>query len=96
MIVSFGDEATADLFHGKPSSRVRRIPNDVQLRALRKLDMLNASVEIVDLRVPPSNHLEKLGGDWAGFSSIRVNGQWRIVFRWNEGSASDVRLVDYH
>jgi proteic killer suppression protein len=96
VIVSFGDEATADLFHGKPSSRVRRIPTDVQQRAVRKLDMLNASVELIDLRVPPSNHLEKLGGDLAGFWSIRVNSQWRIVFRWNEGSASDVRLVDYH
>ena len=58
--------------------------------------MLNATADINDLRAPPSNHLEKLGGDLAGLWSIRVNDQWRIVFQWNEGSAFDVRLTDYH
>jgi proteic killer suppression protein len=96
VIVSFSDEATADLFHGKNSARVRRIPADVQPRAIRKLDLLNAAAAINDLRAPPSNRLEKLSGDLADFWSIRVNDQWRIVFRWNEGSALEVRLTDYH
>lgn len=96
MIASFGDDATADLFHGSASARVRRFPAEVLPRAVRKLDMLNATADINDLRAPPSNRLEKLGGRLAGFWSIRVNDQWRIVFRWNEGSAFDVRLTDCH
>jgi proteic killer suppression protein len=96
VIISFGDEATADLFHGNESARARRFPADVRPRAVRKLDMLNATADINDLRAPPSNRLEKLSGSLAGLWSIRVNDQWRIVFRWNDGSAADVRLTDYH
>jgi proteic killer suppression protein len=96
VIASFGDDATADLFHGNASARARRFPSDIRPRAIRKLDMLNATADINDLRAPPSNHLEKLGGDLAGLWGIRVNDQWRIVLRWNEGSAFDVRLTDYH
>jgi proteic killer suppression protein len=96
VIASFGDKATANLFHGSGSARVLRFPADLLPRALRKLDMLNAATDINDMRVPPSNRLEKLGGDLAGFWSIRVNEQWRIVFRWNDTSALDVRLADYH
>jgi proteic killer suppression protein len=96
VIVSFGDDATSDLFHGIASARVRRFPADVQKRALRKLDMLNAAADINDMRVPPSNHLEKLAGDLEGFWSVRVNDQWRIIFHWTGDSATDVRLVDYH
>jgi proteic killer suppression protein len=96
VIVSFGDDATSDLFHGVNSARVRRIPADVRRRALRKLDMLNAAADINDMRAPPSNHLEKLSGDLEGFWSVRVNDQWRIIFRFADRAASDVRLVDYH
>jgi toxin HigB-1 len=96
VIASFGDDATADLFHGNASARVRRFPADIRPRAVRKLDLLNAAGDVKDLRAPPANRLEKLGGSLAGFWSIRVNDQWRIVFRWNEGSALDVRLTDYH
>ena len=64
--------------------------------ALWKLDMLNASRNINDLRSPPGNRLEALRGDWRGFHSIRVNDQWRVVFRWAEGHAHAVRLIDYH
>jgi proteic killer suppression protein len=96
MIASFGDDATADLFHKNESARVRRFPADLRPRAVRKLDLLNAAADVNDLRAPPSNHLEKLGGNLTGFLSIRVNDQWRIVFRWNDGSALDVRLTDYH
>jgi proteic killer suppression protein len=96
VIVSFGDDATSDLFHGVDSARVRRFPTDVRKRAIRKLDMLNAAADINDMRVPPSNHLEKLAGDLVGFWSVRVNEQWRIIFRFTDRAASEVRLVDYH
>ena len=96
MIVSFGDNTTADLFHGRQTSRVRRIPHDIQRRTLNKLDVLNAANQLVDLRSPPGNRLELLQGEWQGFHSIRVNNQWRIVFRWLNGEAHDVELVDYH
>ena len=64
--------------------------------AKRKLEMLNAAKQLTDLRVPPSNRLELLRGDLAGFHSIRVNDQWRLIFRWVDGESYDVRLVDYH
>ena len=96
MIVSFGDEATADLYHNRQTSRVRRFPHDILSRAIRKLDVLNAAHRLMDLRSPPGNRLETLSGDWAGYHSIRVNQQWRIVFRWQENNAHNVRLVDYH
>ncbi len=96
MIVSFGDRATSDLFHGISSSRVRRLPNQVVEAALYKLDVLNAAVSLDDLRSPPGNRLEALKGVYAGFHSIRINAQWRIVFRWKESNAHDVSVVDYH
>ena len=96
MIVSFGDEATADLYHGRTTRRVRRFPHDVIKRALRKLDILNGAHELIDLRAPPGNRLEALKGDWTGYHSIRVNDQWRLVFRWEENNVHDVRLTDYH
>jgi proteic killer suppression protein len=96
VIVSFGDQATADLFHGKKSAKARRFPSDIQQRATRKLDILNAAANIQDLRAPPSNRLEGLSGALEGYWSIRVNDQWRIIFRWNDGSAMDVELTDYH
>ena len=64
--------------------------------ALRKLDVLNAAVVIDDLRVPPGNRLERLTGDLLGKHSIRINDQWRIIFRWKEGGAEEVEIIDYH
>ena len=96
MIVGFGDQATEDLFHGIDSKQARTIPKDVWTVAFRKLDMLNAAPDLMDLRAPPSNRLEKLRGNLAGFFSIRVNDQFRVIFRWANGNASDVRIVDYH
>ncbi|HKA89169.1 MAG TPA: type II toxin-antitoxin system RelE/ParE family toxin [Haliangiales bacterium] len=95
MIESFGDPATEDLFHGVNSARARRFPKTIVAAALRKLDMLNAAADLQDLRVPPGNRLEALAGDLAGKHSIRVNEQWRIVFRWANG-AHEVSLTDYH
>jgi proteic killer suppression protein len=96
VIASFGDAATSDIFHGNHNARTRRIGTDITKAAVRKLDMINAAANLADLKVPPSNHLEALKGDLAGFYAIRVNRQWRIVFRWEDESATDVRLTDYH
>jgi proteic killer suppression protein len=96
MIVSFGDRATEGLYHNRPTSRARRLPQDVVGLAVVKLDMLNGSAAVLDLRSPPGNRLEALKGDLKGFRSIRVNDQWRLVFRWEGNNALDVRLMDYH
>jgi len=96
VIASFGDRATADLYHGIGTRRVRAFPAAIVAAAIRKLDLLNGAHGLLDLRSPPGNRLEALRGELRGFHSIRVNNQWRIVFRWSEGSAHDVRLLDYH
>ena len=96
MISSFGDQATEDLFHGTRTRRARAFPAGLLAVALRKLDMINSAHQLLDLRSPPGNRLESLRGHWRGFHSIRVNDQWRIVFRWAQGSAHEVRLIDYH
>ena len=96
MIASFGDHATEDLFHGRRTRRARAFPADVVRVALRKLDMVNAAQVLLDLRSPPGNRLEALRGRWRGFHSIRVNEQWRVVFRWAQHQAHEVRLIDYH
>jgi proteic killer suppression protein len=76
--------------------RARKFGADVQRRAHRKLLLLNAVERLDDLRVPPGNRLERLAGDRAGQHSIRVNDQWRICFRWENGDAYDVEICDYH
>ncbi len=96
MITSFGDAATEDLYHNRPSNRVRRFPANIRKAALRKLDVLNAAHRLDDLRSPPGSRLEMLKGDLQGFHSIRINEQWRIIFRWSGNSAHDVAVVDYH
>ncbi|MDF2867109.1 MAG: plasmid maintenance system killer [Gammaproteobacteria bacterium] len=74
----------------------RKLPHDIHQRAYRKLLMLNNAASIEDLRLPPSNHLEKLSGNREGQYSIRINGQWRICFVWQGNDAYDVEIVDYH
>lgn len=96
MIRSFGDTATEDFFHGRSSTHSRRIPSTIRAVAARKLDMLNAAIVYDDLRSPPGNRLERLRGNWSGYHSIRINQQWRIVFKWEEGAAEEVQIVDYH
>jgi toxin HigB-1 len=93
MIQSFADAVTQALFE---SGRHRKFPAEVAERAFLKLRRLHAAETIEALRVPPSNRLEKLKGDRAGFWSIRINDQWRICFRWEEGHAHHVEIVDYH
>ena len=96
MIVSFGDKLTEALYHGVSDKGLRRLPPEVISRALNKLDILNAAHDVLDLRSPPGNRLEALGGDLKGFHSIRVNDQWRIIFRWKDGNAYEVSFTDYH
>jgi len=96
MIQSFREPATEDLFHGRRSKRVSKFPADIIKTALRKLDMLNTAHQLKDLKMPPGNRLEALKGKLAGYQSIRVNDQWRVLFRWKEGGPTDVTLTDYH
>lgn len=96
VIRSFANRLTADLFYGAPGSRLRRIPPDVRRSALRKLAQLDAAVRLDDLRSPPGNRLEALTGDLRGFFSVRVNDQWRVIFRWEPDGAYDVEFTDYH
>jgi proteic killer suppression protein len=93
MIVSFGSKETKKIWEGE---RVKKFTADLQEIARRKLRMLNNSQNIADLQIPPSNRLEKLKGNVKGYYSIRVNDQWRIIFKWDKGNASDAELLNYH
>lgn len=93
MIISFGSKETEQIWNG---NRVKKLPLEIQNIARRKMRMINNSQDIMDLRIPPSNRLEKLSGNLKEFYSIRINKQWRILFLWNNGNASDVKIVDYH
>ncbi len=93
MILSFGSKETERVWLGE---RVSRLPGVIQEIGRRKLRMLNNSQNIADLMIPPSNRLEKLKGNLKDFYSIRINDQWRIVFKWYNGNASLVEIKDYH
>jgi toxin HigB-1 len=93
MIRSFADKETERVWGGIGS---RRLPLEVQESGLRKLRILNRVRSVEELRTPPGNRLERLHGDRAGQWSIRINNQWRICFRWDDGEASDVEITDYH
>ena len=93
MIISFGNSETEKVWNGE---RVKKLPFEIQNIGRRKLRMLNNSVDIADLRIPPANSLEKLSGKLKDFYSIRINDQWRIIFKWNAGNASEVKIIDYH
>ena len=92
MIRSFGDKLTEVLFEDKVVPDFQGIAR----RTKRKLEAINAATRISDLAVPPPNRLEKLRGDLEGFYSVRINDQWQVVFRWADGDAAEVRIVDYH
>jgi len=93
MIISFGNKDTESIWKG---NRIKNMPEDIQSIGRRKLRMLNNSQTINDLRIPPSNRLEKLVGNLDGFYSIRINNQWRIIFKWIEGQSEEVKIIDYH
>ncbi|MBO3099200.1 type II toxin-antitoxin system RelE/ParE family toxin [Gelidibacter pelagius] len=92
MIVSFGSKETDQIWKG---IRVKKMPIDIQNIGRRKLRMLNNSQDLNDLRIPPSNRMEKFSGKLSEFYSIRINKQWRIIFIWNQGNASQVEIIDY-
>ena len=93
MIVSFKSKETEKIFHGRYS---RKLPQNIQRVAARKLEQLHAATVLDTLRIPPGNRLEALKGNCQGQHSIRINDQWRICFVWREGNAYDVKIVDYH
>ena len=93
MIKSFSSKETEKIWKG---TRSTKLPAEIQEVGRRKLRMLNNSISIIDLRVPPSNRLEKLAGDLKDFYSIRINDQWRIIFRWDGSHALEVEIIDYH
>jgi addiction module HigA family antidote len=93
MITSFGSKETEKIWNG---DRVKNLPHEIQHIGRRKLRMLNNSQNLIDLKVLPSNKLEKLSGKMSDFYSIRINEQWRIVFKWEDGSANEVIIMDYH
>ena len=93
MIKSFKDDEAKKIYG---LQRSRKLPQDIQQVVLRKLRMLNNAVNLIDLRRPPANRLEKLSGDRADQYSIRINDQWRICFRWHGGNAYEVEITDYH
>jgi len=93
MLISFGSKETEKIWKG---DAVRNLPIEIQEAARRKLRMLNNSQNLTDLQIPPSNRLEKLKGNLKDFYSIRINSQWRIIFKWQNGNASEVEIIDYH
>ena len=93
MIISFGSKDTEKIWDGE---RVKKIPNEIQQIGRRKLRMLNNSQDVSDLKIPPSNRFEKLKGKAKNFYSIRINDQWRIVFKWEGNHAHEVEIMDYH
>ena len=93
MIASFGDKETEKIWNGIP---IRNLPINIQQYGRRKLRMLNNAESLMDLRIPPSNRLEKLTGELKNFFSVRINEQWRIIFKWNDGLAEEVKIIDYH
>lgn len=99
MILFFADDETSDIYNGIKSAKARKRLDPILWNvAQRKLDMLNKAKKIEDLRVPPSNHLEKLKGDLEGLYSVRINDKWRIIFQWdqNQSGVSQVKIIDYH
>lgn len=95
MIQSFKGQLAEDLFFDRRSGVTKRFPAELRSVAQRKLQYLNAAKSLMDLRVPPGNRLEALRGNLKGYHSIRINDQWRVVFRWNDGPR-EVQIIDYH
>jgi toxin HigB-1 len=93
MIISCGSKETERIWYGE---RVAKLPVEIQEVSRRKLRMLNNAQNMMDLKVPPSNRLEKLSGDLREYYSIRVNDKWRIIFKWQNNNASEVEIIDYH
>ena len=96
MIIGFHDRATQDIYDGNDTKAARHLPESIKAVAQRKLDMINAAHELRDLASPPGNRLEALSGRLVGFHSIRINDQYRIVFKFKDGNTESVRITAYH
>lgn len=96
MIINFADKTTEDIYNGVDSKPARKIPMVIWSIAQIKLDMIDAAAEIKDLKIPPANRLEKLKGSLDGYYSIRINDQYRIIFKWINSAAENVKITDYH
>ncbi len=96
MIKSIAGRITQDIYDGTDSRNARKVPVELHGKSRRLLDQINAAARIENMRVPPGNRLQALAGDRKGFWSIRVNDQWRVVFRWIDNDAYDVEITDYH
>jgi len=96
VIRSFADETTADLFRERNSRAARRVPRDLWRAAQRKMKAIDVAARLDDLTIPSGNRLEKLRGDQVGRHSVRINDQFRVTFRWEDGDAHEVRVEDYH
>lgn len=96
MIRSFGNSLAEALFDDKKTKEIRRFPPELLRAARRKVLFIHDAAELKDLRIPPGNRLKPLKGTWVGFYSIRINDQWRVVFRWERGNAFEVQVIDYH
>ena len=96
MIQTFGNALAEHLLDDRNSRLTRSFPTELRRIARRKLQYLHNAAELSDLRSPPGNRLEKLKGEWSGYHSVRINDQWRLVFRWVSGNACEVQIVDYH
>ena len=96
MIRSFGNKTAEDIFNGDNTKEARKLPRMLWNSASRKLDQVNAAFQLIDLKMPPGNRLEALRGNLVGHHSIRINDQYRIIFRWVDGDAHDVRIEDHH
>ena len=96
MIKSFRDKTTEDIYNGNNTKDTRAVPKSIWDVTCRKLDMLNAMQDLKDIVVSRGNHLEKLKGDLSGYLSIRINDQYRIIFKWRRGNVESVQIVDYH
>ena len=96
MVKSFGNKTAKDIYHGSNSRHARKLPSNLHGKTKRLLDQINTAPTINFLKVPPGNRLEKLSGNYNEFWSIRINDQWRIVFRWFDEDAHDIAIVDYH
>jgi proteic killer suppression protein len=96
VIETFGNDLAEDLFEDRHTKSTRSFPPELRQTARRKLLYLHDASELKDLRVPAGNRLERLKGNRKDFHSIRINDQWRVVFRWSAGNAFDVQIIDYH
>ncbi len=96
MIKSFADKMTRDIYNGAKTRHARKLPGELHGKTRRLLDQMNAAPSVEFLRIPPGNRLERLRGNLKSFWSLRINDKWRIIFKWKNDMAFEVKVTDYH